>query len=568
MLIKSDLLVKYHKYLVAAVIVLAAFLIFTGLTRADIQSDDAIYSLRAIGYLDYTDSLLQTTPLNWFESLPTWSKLSFHDAPPLVFLIQFVFFKIFGVSDFSARLPFALAGVGSVYLLYLLARKLYNPNVALLASFILTILTYHSWASRIGYLEPIASFFILLTFYLFFAGLKNPKLLLLFGVSLGLAFLSKYTAFFVLPVVIVYLAFKSPKLLISKNFIIGLAVALLVFSPVLYYNWQIWQTRGHLDLQFTQLLGMDMSDWPGISSGGIANNYGRQFISAWKETGSLVSTPAYVLFLLSLIFILVNFVVNFIKKRFLFLVLVFLFLSIQFTLVGGEVRFLSLFNPFIALVIAAALAEVYKQYSKKFPKFDLNKKIFIVFVIAIFIFELFYNINTNILPKPVGDKGRHYSTNRLENGGFSQAEKFFINELQMNGLSRFKINTLTDAAIDPTRDLPGGSLVIFDPNLKWFSTLWYFRRWSIYHHQPFASAAEVAQALPGVDWFVHFKELGVENLYYVWAQNPAFYGGSANQSDKVAAARLAQLFEAAVPEMTDIFDSNGNLAFKIYKLRL
>ena len=119
----------------------------------DIQTDDATYSFRAIGYLDYMDSQLQTTPIDWFEKIPAWSKLSFHDAPPLVFAIQYSFFKLFGISTFVARLPFALAGLGSVILLYFIGQRLYNEKVGLLASFLLTIFSYHTWASKVGYLE-------------------------------------------------------------------------------------------------------------------------------------------------------------------------------------------------------------------------------------------------------------------------------------------------------------------------------------------------------------------------------------------------------------------------------
>jgi 4-amino-4-deoxy-L-arabinose transferase-like glycosyltransferase len=123
------------------------------------------------------DANTQTTPVDWFEAIPWWSKLSFHDAPPLVFILQFLTFKLFGISTFTARLPFALAGLGSVILLYFVIKKLYHANAALLGSFILSILTYHVWASRVGYLEAVALFFILLTIYLFLLALDNLGIL-------------------------------------------------------------------------------------------------------------------------------------------------------------------------------------------------------------------------------------------------------------------------------------------------------------------------------------------------------------------------------------------------------
>ena len=57
--------------------------------------DDALYSSRALGWLDYLGGG-QTTPIQWFEKIPWWGYLSFHDAPPLVFAVQRLFFAVFG----------------------------------------------------------------------------------------------------------------------------------------------------------------------------------------------------------------------------------------------------------------------------------------------------------------------------------------------------------------------------------------------------------------------------------------------------------------------------------------
>src|SRR3989344_7590744 len=125
----SRLVEKNRYQILVAILLLAAFLIFFRLDRVDLRTDDTIYSLRAWGYLDFLDSQLQTTPVMWFETIPWWAKLSFHDAPPLGFILQHWFFKFFGSATLVARLPFALAGLGSVYLLYLIGKKLYGEKV-------------------------------------------------------------------------------------------------------------------------------------------------------------------------------------------------------------------------------------------------------------------------------------------------------------------------------------------------------------------------------------------------------------------------------------------------------
>src|SRR4030042_5715050 len=101
---------KKDKILILIILISCLF-IFYGLTTHDSMSDESHYSFRAIGYFDYMSSQLQTTPYQWFEKVPGWVKLGFHDHPYLGFLIQHIFFKILGVSLLVARLPFALAGV-------------------------------------------------------------------------------------------------------------------------------------------------------------------------------------------------------------------------------------------------------------------------------------------------------------------------------------------------------------------------------------------------------------------------------------------------------------------------
>ena len=161
----------------------AAILRFGGLGSSEIFHDEGFYAFRSIGYVDYIQNDDQTTPIQWFKdapSLPWWTSLSFHDHPPLFFLIQNIFFKIFGNSLFAARLPSALAGVFSIYLVYLISSSIFGtsdvlktrtPDVqelrsqysghresrnrtsdfhiaGLLAAFLLSVNLIHIWISR------------------------------------------------------------------------------------------------------------------------------------------------------------------------------------------------------------------------------------------------------------------------------------------------------------------------------------------------------------------------------------------------------------------------------------
>tara|TARA_Y100000310_G_C20695451_1_gene825389 strand:- start:3770 stop:5479 length:1710 start_codon:yes stop_codon:yes gene_type:complete len=567
---------KYRKYILAAIIILAAFLILFRLTMADIQHDDAIYSFRGVDYFDYVDSQLQTTPITWFGSIPWWSRLSFHDAPPLVFLIQFIFFKLFGISVLASRLPFALAGIGSVFLVYLLAKQLYNEKVALLASLVLAVSSFHVWLSKIGYLEPIAIFFILLTLYLFLKGLKNNKLFIWFGVALGLTMLTKYTIAFIFPAIFLYLLIKNRKVLINKYFVIAIVIAVLIFSPVLFYNYKVWQTRGHFDLQLAGLFGQDMSDWPGMSGGAISGEYLQQAKSVWQQFSSSYSLSLYLVLIVSLVYILINLTLKFKDNKNLFLILLLFFATVQFAFVGVNDRFISLFIPFLAITVAVGLVKLYDFTIAQSGLTIVKKFAYIIVLTVLLLTELLYTVNTNILREPIGQPGKHFSNNRWENTGFNQLEKHLVE----NGYFDFKgIRKITDS--DELglyqEDLIGSDVFIYDGNLNWFSVLWYFSRWKVYSDYIIASAPDIGFVLGDIDWFEFFKENGVKNVFFVKGANDIVYdeGLILNEEHPEVALQnrqisevVAQVFERKGATKEEIFNLNDELVFELYKVEL
>src|SRR3989338_5227713 len=100
------------------ILVVAGVLRFYQLGLADVITDEVLIAFRSIGYIDFFSSPYQTTPWEWFSDLPWWLKLSFHDHPPLIFLIQHWFFQLLGQNVIVLRLPFALAGIFSVFLFF------------------------------------------------------------------------------------------------------------------------------------------------------------------------------------------------------------------------------------------------------------------------------------------------------------------------------------------------------------------------------------------------------------------------------------------------------------------
>ena len=160
--------------------------------------------------------------------LPFWEK------PPLFIWMQVLSMKIFGINEFAARFPNAVAGIVTLLLLFNIGRKLKNNLFGILwvfafAGSILPFLYFKS-----GIIDPWFNLFIFLSIYFLFLYTfpKNKKKLqniILSATFAGLSVLTKG------PVGFLLIALTGAVFLISIKFrlkvrIIDVFVYLLVFS--------------------------------------------------------------------------------------------------------------------------------------------------------------------------------------------------------------------------------------------------------------------------------------------------------------------------------------------------
>ncbi len=164
---------------------------------------------------------------------------SFEDFKhPVHIYLTAVFVKLFGLSDFNVRLPAALFGVGSVILVYFLAKEFFKSRLAgLLAALLLAVSPYNLQFSRFNHELNFAVFFLMLGILLFSWGLrKKNNLLPLSFLSFGLSFISYHSAKVVVPPVVILLCLVNLKKLssVKKQFLIGLGIiALTILMTVL-----------------------------------------------------------------------------------------------------------------------------------------------------------------------------------------------------------------------------------------------------------------------------------------------------------------------------------------------
>ena len=176
--------------------------------------------------------------------LPLTFPISGYAFNPVPIYLTSPFVGILGLSMFSARLPFALAGILSVVLLYLIAELLFKEKfIALFSAAVLTFSAWHLQLSRFAYEGGIALFFYLLAIYFFLRVKRNkyPALTVAL-ISLVLAFYSYsgYKLTFV-PLVLVLVWYKLRDINLKQLLVIFSAV---VFAFALFFY--LGKTQGAL----------------------------------------------------------------------------------------------------------------------------------------------------------------------------------------------------------------------------------------------------------------------------------------------------------------------------------
>ncbi len=155
------------------ILILAAVLRLWALDQypAGFNGDEA-----SIGYNAY--SIWQTGKDEYGSFWPLTFK-SFGDYKPgLYFYFVIPFVATLGLDEWAIRLPSALLGIGTVILIYFLAKEVFkNRWVGILSSLLLAISPWHLHFSRGGWETNAATFFITLGILLFLKGLSNFYLL-------------------------------------------------------------------------------------------------------------------------------------------------------------------------------------------------------------------------------------------------------------------------------------------------------------------------------------------------------------------------------------------------------
>ena len=93
--------------------------------------------------------------------VPRMNGQPYTEKPPMLFWMAAAFSLPFGdVTEFTARLPLALAGIATVILTYLLARRMFDPRLAFWSSLILITNQRFWWQARFGQIDMLLTVFV------------------------------------------------------------------------------------------------------------------------------------------------------------------------------------------------------------------------------------------------------------------------------------------------------------------------------------------------------------------------------------------------------------------------
>lgn len=230
-----------HSHILLLILILAAFLRLWNLASLPgaLSPDEA-----SLGYNAY--SILKTAKDEYGNTLPIIFK-SFGDYKPGLYIyITLPFVALFGLNEWSVRLPSALSGVLIVYLIFLVAHKFYNRKSRFLGMsfgvFAALVAATSPWLiffSRGAWEANVALCLTLVGIYLFLKATQKPIYILFAILTFSLTLITYQGAKLSTAIVTTILLFtywRDVVTLVRKNtklVIISLAMALLVALPVL-----------------------------------------------------------------------------------------------------------------------------------------------------------------------------------------------------------------------------------------------------------------------------------------------------------------------------------------------
>lgn len=168
-----------------------------------------LISLNQSFWIDEATSANVAKDLSVKGILALFSPGDFH--PPGYYIVIHYWVKLFGSSEVVIRMFSIFAGLGTIYLTYLIGRQLKDEKVGLIGAILLATSGLHVYYSQEARMYSMAAFFVSLTVLFFLRTLNSKKSLywVLFSFFLIISIFTDYLPLFILPVFLAYSLVKK-----------------------------------------------------------------------------------------------------------------------------------------------------------------------------------------------------------------------------------------------------------------------------------------------------------------------------------------------------------------------
>lgn len=172
-----------------------------------------------------------------------WSRIlswGYYEHPPMIAWVIRLFTAVIGDTQWAVETAAQVTAALSMTGLFLLGRRLYDTRTAFFGLLILEATPIYSVGSIILHINNVCNLFYIWAALFFWEGFESRKVRYYYyaGVLLGGALLSKVPAILFPAAVFFFLLFSKERIreLRSLHLYLSLGIALLLFSPFLYWN--------------------------------------------------------------------------------------------------------------------------------------------------------------------------------------------------------------------------------------------------------------------------------------------------------------------------------------------
>jgi len=199
-----------------------------------------VISLDQSLWLDEAINTLAVKNYSFFDLITQYARADFH--PPGWFIILWFWTRVFGYSEIAVRVPSVIFGILTVYITYLIGRKLVSIHLGLISALLLAINPLHIYYSQEARMYALATLAVAMNILLFIKILKGERLhLILLILSNIFVLASDYIAYFIFPAQLIFLIILQKREVLKRW---GMAFILAIASGI----WWLPTFLGQLDV--------------------------------------------------------------------------------------------------------------------------------------------------------------------------------------------------------------------------------------------------------------------------------------------------------------------------------